>query len=95
MSAQRAHQNTMEFLLMYIPMLILAGLFDARQAAMAGGITLVGRVLYIVGYSMAPAMRNMGYVGAIGTIYTMYILIVTGYRLCHDLLPFSLPIPIE
>jgi hypothetical protein len=50
----------MEFLVMYFPMLLLAGLYDAKHAAIAGAITLLGRVMTGLGYYYAASARNIG-----------------------------------
>ena len=57
---QRVHQNHMEFLVMYFPILLLAGLYDAKAAAIAGAITLLGRILSGLGYYYNASARNIG-----------------------------------
>jgi hypothetical protein len=60
MCAQRAHQNNVEFLVLYFPMLLLAGLQNPIHAAIAGGIVAAGRLVSTVGYLCSPGMRVAG-----------------------------------
>ena len=58
----RVHYNTNELLLIFLPSLWLFGLYlSATWAAVLGGIYLVGRVVYAVGYISAPEKREMGF----------------------------------
>jgi hypothetical protein len=57
---QRVHQNHMEFLVMFFPILLLAGLYDAKHAAIAGAVTLLGRVVTGLGYYYNASARNIG-----------------------------------
>jgi glutathione S-transferase len=58
----RVHYNTNELLLVFLPSLWLFGLYlSATWAAALGGIYLVGRVMYAIGYISAPEKREMGF----------------------------------
>eukprot|EP00092_Neocalanus_flemingeri_P007533 GFUD01008131.1.p1 GENE.GFUD01008131.1~~GFUD01008131.1.p1 ORF type:complete len:182 (+),score=28.94 GFUD01008131.1:64-546(+) len=58
---QRAHQNTLEKIPLFLVLLLAAGLFNAKVAAAFGFIWLVSRVIYSVGYySGLPKNRVAG-----------------------------------
>jgi hypothetical protein len=57
---QRVHQNHMEFLVMYFPILLLAGLYDAKHTAIAGAVTFLGRVVTALGYYYNASARGIG-----------------------------------
>ena len=60
---QRAHQNTLENLPIFIATLLLGGLRHPRYAAIFGGIWFVGRVVYTVGYGTGqPDKRRPGFI---------------------------------
>ena len=56
---QRAHQNTLEFVPYFYPSLLTAGLRHPIGAAIAGGIFLLGRVIYAVGYSSGDPEKRI------------------------------------
>merc|ERR1712106_779800 len=58
---QRAHQNTLEKIPLFLILLLAAGLFNAKMAAAFGFFWLVSRVVYSVGYySGLPKNRIAG-----------------------------------
>jgi glutathione S-transferase len=58
----RAHQNTLEWLPIYLPSLwLFAAYFDNRLAAGLGAIWIIGRILYATGYAKAAGARSMGF----------------------------------
>ena len=60
--AFRAHQNTLEQAVMFLPMLWLATrLSNEMLAAGLGYAWLVGRVWYVIGYVGAAGKRAMGF----------------------------------
>ncbi|PWN17902.1 membrane-associated proteins in eicosanoid and glutathione metabolism [Microstroma glucosiphilum] len=67
---QRAHQNTLENMPMYLTTLFLTGLRYPRLAVGFSSIWLVGRVLYTTGYASGdPSGRVTGAkVGAVGIL---------------------------
>lgn len=75
MCAQRAHQNNMEFLHLYIPLLLVAGLFNARSASIAGLLTLLGRTIGMVGYTVGRKTRRYGSFYMIPMMYTLYLVV--------------------
>lgn len=50
----------MEFLVVYFPVLLLAGLYDAKHTAIAGAITLLGRIVTSIGYYYSASARVFG-----------------------------------
>merc|ERR1711935_121650 len=60
---QRAHQNTLEFTPFYLALVILGGLRHPTFAAGAGGIYLVARIIYSLGYYTGnPKSRIPGFI---------------------------------
>jgi glutathione S-transferase len=60
--AFRAHQNTLEQAVMFLPVLWLATLYSNEQyAAYFGYAWLIGRLWYVLGYIQAAGRRNMGF----------------------------------
>merc|ERR1719500_1072012 len=58
---QRAHQNTLEKMPLFLILLLSAGLFNAKVAAALGFFWLLSRVIYSVGYySGMPKNRVVG-----------------------------------
>ena len=62
--AQRIHNNSLEHLSWMMPLLLVGGIFNARFAASAAGVVLVGRELYRFGYlsrhGPSSAIREAG-----------------------------------
>ena len=59
--AQRAHQNTVECMPLFLVELVLVGLFYPLFAASCGGLWSVGRILYGYGYkTKGPDGRLIG-----------------------------------
>jgi len=58
----RAHQNTMEQLVAFVPAMWLFGTYvNATWAAWLGVVFVVGRVIYLIGYVADPAKREIGF----------------------------------
>merc|ERR1712045_490454 len=58
---QRAHQNTLERIPLFLILLLTAGLFNAKVTAAFGFLWLLARVIYAVGYySGIPKDRIAG-----------------------------------
>eukprot|EP01027_Heterolobosea_sp_BB2_P005992 GEZU01009114.1.p1 GENE.GEZU01009114.1~~GEZU01009114.1.p1 ORF type:complete len:135 (+),score=25.41 GEZU01009114.1:122-526(+) len=63
----RAHANTMEHTVIFIPSLLAFGSFVDDRVGAALGITwLIGRLLYAKGYMQEPEKRALGYKVAFG-----------------------------
>jgi glutathione S-transferase len=58
----RAHQNTLEHLVIFLPALWLFGTFvSAPWGAAIGLFFVIGRALYVMGYVADPAKRGPGF----------------------------------
>ncbi len=58
----RVHANTLEWLPLYLPSLWLFAIYwNDRVAALIGLVWIVGRILYMTGYSKAAASRGPGF----------------------------------
>ncbi len=68
--AFRAHQNTLEQTVMFLPLLWLATIYSNEQyAAYLGYAWLIGRLWYVFGYIADAKKRGMGFmVGALALI---------------------------
>ncbi|PIC02164.1 MAPEG family protein [Caulobacter sp. X] len=83
----RVQANTVEWLVIYLPALWLFAIYwnDLFAAAM-GGIWIVGRIVYALGYAADPKKRELGFIiqalatavlvfGALGRAIWVYITI--------------------
>jgi glutathione S-transferase len=59
--AQRVHQNTLEGIPFFLVTLLMAGISLPVYAAAFGGVWIFGRVIYSIGYWMAPKFRVPGF----------------------------------
>lgn len=58
----RVHYNTLELLILLVPALwIAASYWNPVWMAAAGGIYLIGRILYLRGYVRDPKTRSIGF----------------------------------
>lgn len=58
---QRVHQNTLERVTVFLTLLLAAGLFNPKMAAVFGFIWIIARVIYSIGYySGIPKNRVVG-----------------------------------
>ena len=58
----RAHQNTMEQLVVFVPaMWLFATYVSANIGALLGLVFVIGRVLYMRGYVQDPSKRSVGF----------------------------------
>jgi glutathione S-transferase len=70
----RVHLNTMERLVMFVPLLWMAGQFwNPLWVAAAGVLFLVGLVLYWRGYVRSPEQRSLGNVLTIVSIASLLL----------------------
>lgn len=59
----RAHQNTLEQLVIFVPLIVMvAMLFGDLWAAIYGGLWVIGRILYIESYARAAEKRLLGFI---------------------------------
>ena len=75
----RAHQNTVEQFVFFVPLLALAALmWGDRIAALYGLIWSVGRFLYVVTYAQAADKRSIGFfLSGVLSMLVLVALIVT------------------
>lgn len=58
----RSHQNTLEWLVLYLPSLWLFALYwSDTVAAILGVVWIIGRILYGLGYAKAAGSRGPGF----------------------------------
>ena len=77
--AQRAHQNNVELMSVFMPIFLITGLFEPKKVAIAGLIVLIFRILGGIGY-----LYNKRFLGApfhLGEIYILYLTAVVSYKL--------------
>eukprot|EP00294_Goniomonas_avonlea_P014806 CAMPEP_0114545168 /NCGR_PEP_ID=MMETSP0114-20121206/3256_1 /TAXON_ID=31324 /ORGANISM="Goniomonas sp, Strain m" /LENGTH=151 /DNA_ID=CAMNT_0001729577 /DNA_START=17 /DNA_END=472 /DNA_ORIENTATION=- len=84
MRVQRVHQNSLEFLAIFLPMLLVAGLHAPREAAIAGAVTWVGRLFTGVGYWFSAKGRLMGGWFHLGEFYVLYLVGQFAYTLIRS-----------
>jgi len=62
LTALRVQANTVEQLVIFLPLLWLCCIYLSDQiAAILGATWVVGRILYALGYYQAPAKRSLGF----------------------------------
>ena len=77
--AFRAHQNTIEQAVMFLPALWLGTIYgDARIAAWLGFAWLLGRVWYLFGYMSPGGKRGAGFMVAIIANFGLLLLAAWG-----------------
>ncbi|KAF5388561.1 hypothetical protein D9757_004597 [Collybiopsis confluens] len=77
--AQRAHQNTLEYLPIIHTTTLISALKFPKFAALACAIWSVSRVLYTFGYvSVGPAQRNSRG-GGLGSLATLTLIVTSLY----------------
>mmetsp|Transcript_35858 Transcript_35858/g.55928 ORF Transcript_35858/g.55928 Transcript_35858/m.55928 type:complete len:152 (-) Transcript_35858:696-1151(-) len=81
---QRIHQNNVEWLTLFYPLLIIAGLHNPLHAAMAGGSIIVARFFYMVGYKISGPMRVLGGWFHFGEWYLAYLCGAFAYKLIES-----------
>jgi len=79
MRAQRAHQNNVELMSVFMPMFLIIGLFKPKKAAIGGLVVLVFRILGGVGYFFKK--RVYGAPFHLGEIYILYL----GFLIVYEL----------
>lgn len=79
----RAHQNTVEQFVFFVPLLALtAVMWGDRIAALYGLIWSVGRLLYIVTYAQAAEKRSLGFMlsGALSMLVLIALIVTWAMR---------------
>ena len=78
----RAHQNTVEHLVMFLPGLwLFAVAVDPIWAAGIGAIWPIGRLMYALGYYKAPEKRSIGLYISMPPIYIFILGSLIGFVL--------------
>ena len=78
----RAHQNTVEHLVMFLPGLwLFAVAVDPIWAAAIGAIWPIGRLMYALGYYKAPEKRSIGLYISMPPIYIFILGSLIGFVL--------------
>ena len=70
----RAHQNMLEWMVMYLPALWLFAVYVGdRWAALLGLVWIVGRIVYLVTYAQAAEKRTAGFaIQALATLVLVF-----------------------
>ena len=75
----RAHQNTMEQLVVFVPAIYAAAYYANELAAVALGVVfLISRVLYFRSYIADPTKRGPGMLGSMGTLIILIAMALVG-----------------
>jgi uncharacterized MAPEG superfamily protein len=81
MCVQRVHQNNVEFLSVYFPVMIIAMLGYPMQTAHAGAVVWIGRMATALGYWRGAEKRIIGGFFHFGEFYTVYLAAKFAYEL--------------
>ena len=81
MCAQRVHQNNMEFLVVFFPMLLIAGLENAKYTAIAGAAVWLGRLVTAIGYWHGAGKRVIGGWFHFPEFYIIYLVGLLSYKM--------------
>ena len=77
--AFRVHYNTIESLVVFLPLVWLAALtFDGLIALSIGLVWLVGRIVYMMSYMSDPAKRGTGALITMASIAGLFIISAWG-----------------
>jgi len=80
----RAHQNTLEQIVIFIPALWLYSIFvDPNLGAILGAVWIVGRIAYAWGYYIEAGKRAAG--NAIASLATLFLIFGTLFNLVKGL----------
>jgi len=77
--AQRTHQNNVESMSVFMPIFLVAGLFEPKNVAIAGSIVLIFRLIGGIGYLYGK--RVYGAPWHIGELYLLYIVGKIAYKM--------------
>lgn len=81
MCAQRVHQNNVEFLTCFFPVMILAMLDSPTATYQASIVVLVGRMITALGYYSGASKRVLGGFFHFGEFYIVYLAGAFAYKL--------------
>lgn len=81
----RAHANTLEQLVLFLPALVLFAHYQSAYVAAAlGALFLIGRALYFAGYVRVAEARHMGFM--LGAIASGILLVGALYGVARSLI---------
>ncbi|OIP71186.1 MAG: hypothetical protein AUK48_12770 [Oscillatoriales cyanobacterium CG2_30_44_21] len=81
----RAHQNTLEQIVIFLPALWLYSIFvDPKLGAILGAVWIVGRIAYAWGYYIEAGKRAAG--NAIASLATLFLIFGTLFNLVKGLI---------
>lgn len=76
---QRVHMNTLETLVVFLPVLWIAGHYWRQEIpALIGVVYLIGRQIYLGGYVADPKRRALGYALSIVPVFLLMVLALIG-----------------
>tara|TARA_B110000261_G_C13085961_1_gene357836 strand:+ start:1960 stop:2418 length:459 start_codon:yes stop_codon:yes gene_type:complete len=78
--AQRAHQNNVEFMSVFLPLFLIIGLFKPKKTAIGGLIVLIFRIIGGIGYLYKK--RVFGAAFHFGELYILFL----GFQIVYELL---------
>lgn len=78
--AQRAHQNNVELMSVFMPIFLIIGLFKPKKTAIGGLVVLIFRIIGGIGYTFKK--RFYGSPFHLGEIYILYL----GFLVIYELL---------
>jgi uncharacterized MAPEG superfamily protein len=81
MCAQRVHQNNVEFLSAFFPVMLIAMVENPTHTAYAGAVVWLGRMMTAIGYWGGAKKRVIGGWFHFGELYTVYLAANTAYKL--------------
>jgi hypothetical protein len=79
MRAQRAHQNNVELMSVFMPLFLIIGLFKPKETAMGGLIVLIFRIIGGIGYTFKKRMYGAPF--HLGELYILYL----GFLIVYEL----------
>jgi hypothetical protein len=79
MRAQRAHQNNVELMSVFMPLFLIIGLFKPKETAIGGLIVLFFRIIGGIGYTFKKRMYGAPF--HIGELYILYL----GFLIVYEL----------
>jgi hypothetical protein len=79
--AQRVHQNNVEFLTVFFPIIMISSIFFPMQSAYAGALVWSGRMVTAIGYWKSANKRVWGAWFHFAEYYLVYLAAKTAYQL--------------
>ena len=81
MRTQRVHQNNMEFLTAFLPILMISSIMFPVQSSYAGAVVWLGRMVVAIGYWKSPQKRVWGAWFHFAEYYIVFLAGKTAYQL--------------